>query len=290
MKSYMASTLTIAEALKQSVALQEVSDSARIDVEVFLAAVLQKDRSYLYTWPEKTLTDAQQIQFMDNLARRTRGEPVAYILGEKEFWSLTLAVDPSTLIPRPDTEILVETALTLFAHDDVSDCRRVIDLGTGTGAIALALASEKPQWQLIAADNNPQACRLAESNRKAHGYEHVSVVCSDWLSAIDEPNIDMIVTNPPYIDEDDPHLMQGDVRFEPLSALGAHNKGLADIEIIAGQAARVLLPNGYFCIEQGYQQAEQVTAVLQACQYHHCFTVNDMSGHPRITIGQTPCE
>jgi release factor glutamine methyltransferase len=286
----MTSTLTIAGALKQSIQLQQVSDSARLDVEVLLAAVLQKDRSYLYTWPEKPLTDAQQLEFTDGMTRRANGEPIAYILGEKEFWSLSLAVDPSTLIPRPDTEILVETALSFFANDEPAHCRRVIDLGTGTGAIALALASEKPQWQLIAVDNNPQACSLAERNKQAHGYNHVSIVCSDWLASIDETHIDMIVSNPPYIDECDPHLTQGDVRFEPLSALVANNHGMADIEKIVAQAKPVLLPNGYLLIEHGYQQAEQVIAVLQAYQYHSCFTVKDISGHPRITIGQAPCE
>lgn len=286
----MTSLFSIASALKQSVVLDEVSDSARLDVEVLLATVLKKDRSYLYTWPEKLLSECQHAQFVDCLQRRAQGEPIAYITGEKEFWSLSLMVDPSTLIPRPDTEILVETALNIFSSDEPKRQRRVIDLGTGTGAIALALASEKPHWQLVAADNSPNACQLAEKNRQRYGYNHVSIVCSDWLVAIDGAKADMIVSNPPYIDENDPHLSEGDVRFEPHSALIANNNGMADIEVIARQAREKLLPNGYVLIEHGYQQADLVTAVLQSCHYHSCFTVQDMAGHPRITIGQTPCE
>ena len=286
----MAATFTIASALKQSVILDDMSDSARLDVEVLLAHVLEKDRSYLYTWPERSLSECQHLQFSDFLRRRTQGEPIAYIIGEKEFWSLSLLVNPSTLIPRPDTEILVETALNLFIHDEPKQHRRVIDLGTGTGAIALALASEKPHWQLVAADNSPHACELAEKNRQRYGYNHVSIVCSDWLAAIDGAKADMIVSNPPYIDKDDPHLCEGDVRFEPHSALIANHKGMADIEKIVSQAQEKLFPNGYLLIEHGYQQAEWVTTVLQAHNYHTCFTVRDMAGHPRITIGQTPCE
>jgi release factor glutamine methyltransferase len=286
----MTTTFSIAEALKQYILLDFVSDSARLDLEVLLAAVLQKDRSYLYTWPEKCLSTAQNQQFVDYLQRRINGEPIAYIIGEKEFWSLSLSVNSSTLIPRPETELLVETALSLFGQDPESFCRSVIDLGTGTGAIALALASEKPQWNILAVDSNAQACELAEKNRQKHQCDNITVQCSDWFSAIDERSVDIIVSNPPYIDETDPHLTEGDVRFEPRSALTAGNNGLADIDIIAAQSRPYLLPNGWLLIEHGYQQAPAVLAILQQYHYQQCRTMHDMAGHPRITLGQAPNE
>lgn len=284
--TFMTSPLSIAQAMKQYILLDIVSDSARLDVEVLLAAVLQKDRTYLYTWPEKALTIAENNHFLDGLQRRIKGEPIAHIIGEKEFWSLSLCVDNSTLIPRPDTELLVETALALFAEDALDSPRKLIDLGTGTGAIALALAVEKPHWYITALDNSPKACALAEKNRQKHECQNVSILCSDWLAAVSTEQVDMIVTNPPYIDEKDPHLTQGDVRFEPRSALTASNNGLADIEIIVSQATQQLLPNGYLLIEHGYQQAAAVMAVLEKNNFQHCQTLVDMAGHPRVTLGQ----
>ncbi len=279
-------TFSITEALKQFILLDLVSDSARVDIEVLLAWVLEKDRTYLYTWPEKRLSSEQNTRFIDALARRINGEPVAHITGEREFWSLPLYVDNSTLIPRPDTEIVVETALSLFEQDDPTQPRQLIDLGTGTGAIALALASEKPHWQITALDKNPKACALAEKNRQRHGLTQVTIVVSDWLSAVSGTRVDMIVTNPPYIDENDPHLSQGDVRFEPASALTAPKQGLADIEIIADQARGQLLAHGWLLIEHGYQQAPQVQGILQALGYKQVRTVDDLAGHPRVTLGQ----
>jgi release factor glutamine methyltransferase len=280
------SPLSVTENIRQYVLLESVSDSARLDTEILLACALDKNRTYLYTWPEKLLTKEQQEFFDQLIQRRLTGEPIAYIVGEKEFWSLDLWVNESTLIPRPDTEVVVETALSLFAEDTSAVKRKIIDLGTGTGAIAFALASEKPHWDIIAADNNVAACELANRNKQRHQLHNVTVLCSDWLAAIDLCDVDMIVSNPPYIQENDPHLSQGDVRFEPRSALTARNNGLADIETIVQQARQVLRPSGWLLIEHGYQQSEAVIEILQDHEYALCHTVNDMAGQPRMTMGQ----
>jgi release factor glutamine methyltransferase len=277
---------SIADNVRQSSLLDAVSDSARLDTEILLAYVLDKNRTYLYTWPEKSLIKEQQDIFDQLMQRRLTGEPIAYIVGEKEFWSLALWVNKSTLIPRPDTEVVVETALSLFAEDTSAVKRKVIDLGTGTGAIALALASEKPHWDIVAADNSLAACELANRNKQRHQLDNVTVLCSDWLAAVDLCNVDMIVSNPPYIEESDPHLSQGDVRFEPHGALTAKNNGLADIEIIAQQARQVLRSSGWLLIEHGYQQSEAVTEIMQDNEYTLCRTVNDMAGQPRMTMGR----
>jgi release factor glutamine methyltransferase len=295
MSNTVDSLFSIAENIQQHSLLDAVSDSARLDTEILLAKTLDKNRTYLYTWPEKLLSAEQQQNFNQRMQRRITGEPIAYIVGEKEFWSLALWVNESTLIPRPDTEMVVETALSLFVDDPPKTIRQVVDLGTGTGAIALALASEKPDWDIIAADNSVAACDLARKNKQRHQLHNVTVLCSDWLAAIacremdcremDCCEVDMIVSNPPYIEENDPHLLQGDVRFEPRSALTAKNNGLADIDIIAQQARQVLRASGWLLIEHGYQQSAAVIQILHHYQYALCHTVNDMAGQPRVTWG-----
>lgn len=280
------SEITIKEALSYSQQLTAVSDSARIDAEVLLSAVLKKDRAYCYTWPEKYLSVEEEAAFKQKIARRLQGEPIAYIVGEKEFWSLTLAVNDSTLIPRPDTELLVERVLAHYADDLPSQQRTMIDLGTGTGALALSLASEKPHWNIIAIDNNPEACALADANRRAHALDNVRVLCSDWLQNLEPQQVDCIVSNPPYIDKNDRHLQQGDVRFEPHSALVAENKGLADIETLSRQAIDYLLPEGWLLVEHGYQQATEVANILRGNGLSNCASYSDLAGQPRVTVGQ----
>ncbi|RYZ79237.1 MAG: peptide chain release factor N(5)-glutamine methyltransferase, partial [Moraxellaceae bacterium] len=213
-------SLTIANCLKQFSQLSHVSDSPRLDIEIFLTYILKKDRTYLFTWPEKELSEEQTNQFNDFFARRLTGEPVAHIIGQREFWSLPLLVNNSTLIPRPDTELLVEAALGLFSEDKEGESRRLLDLGTGTGAVVLALAHEKKSWQCVAIDKTPAAVDLAEKNRALLNLDNVDIHQSDWFGALaDQAPFDIIVSNPPYIDPNDEHLAQGDVRFEPLSAL-----------------------------------------------------------------------
>lgn len=261
------------------------SDSARLDLEVLLAHLLGRSRTWLYTWPEYELSENEQRQFDDLLNRRAAGEPVAHLTGEREFWSLSLQVDASTLIPRPDTELLVETALALCPATP----QRVLDLGTGTGAIALALASERPAWQLLAAEKSPRALALAERNRSNLGLDNVRVVESDWFAQIPPQTFDLIVSNPPYIDAADPHLGKGDVRFEPRSALVAGREGLADIEVIAAAAIDYLAPGGWLIVEHGWQQAPAVRVIFEDAGLVSIESRRDYGDRERLTLGRRQC-
>jgi len=276
---------TITECLHRANQLIE-SDSPRLDIEVLLAHVLEKGRTWLYTWPEKELSAHQQSQFDLLFNRRLNGEPVAHLTGEKEFWSLPLQVNASTLIPRPETELLVETALSL----SLPESARALDLGTGTGAIALALASEKPEWTIVAVDKSPEAVALATKNVADLSVDNVAVFESDWFDSLGDQagcqRFDLIVSNPPYIDPEDKHLQQGDVRFEPNSALVSANQGYADIEKIIASAQQHLLPSGWLLIEHGFQQASKVRQLMLDKGFLAVKTVKDLSGHERITISQ----
>ena len=284
----MTESLTIASCLRQAAQLVGVSDSPRLDVEILLAHVIEKNRTYLFTWPEKTLTVEQARTFADCFARRQHGEPVAHIIGQREFWSLPLAVDNTTLIPRPDTELLVETVLDLYAADAPRQGRRLLDLGTGTGAIVLALASEKPHWACFGVDKSAAAVTLAERNRAALQLANVRIQQSDWFAAIEPIGFDVIVSNPPYIDPADPHLQQGDVRFEPHSALVAANSGMADIEWIAQQAGDFLLPEGWLLVEHGYNQGAAVRDCFAGRGFYAIRTLPDLGGNERVTLGRKP--
>ncbi len=274
---------TIKELLRSAQATID-SDSPRLDAEVLLAHVLQKDRTYLFTWPEKTLTAEQAGQYQTLLQQRQLGLPVAHLIGQREFWGLPLAVDNSTLIPRPDTETLVEVALQLPLPDNT----RALDLGTGTGAIALALASEKPAWGLLGVDRSPEAVALAQHNAVALGLGNVTLRQSDWFSAVTERELDLIVSNPPYIDEADPHLAEGDVRFEPQTALVAANSGLADLELIVSRAPDFLRSGGWLLLEHGYQQGAAVRGLLQARGFGQVATRCDLGEQERVSLGCWP--
>lgn len=272
--------MRIEQALQQAERLADVSDSARLDLELLLCDVLQQPRSYLFTWPERELTPAQQIQFEQAVARRAQGEPVAHITGRRAFWTLELEVSPDTLIPRPDTETLVEQVLLLLADGDYS----VADLGTGTGAIALALASERPRWRVTGCDRIEDAVALARRNAQRLGIGNADFVLGSWFEPLQGP-YDLIVSNPPYIDPDDEHLGQGDVRFEPLSALTADEQGMADIRQIATQARDFLKPGGWLLFEHGYDQGERARHLLHTLGYTQIGTVQDLGGRDRITCG-----
>jgi release factor glutamine methyltransferase len=256
------------------------SDSAKLDCKILLAFVLDKDTSYLLTWPEKKLTESQFQAFMVLFDRRLKGEPIAYIIQEREFWSLPFYVSPATLIPRPDTELLVEHVLARH-HQSELTC---LDLGTGTGAIALALASEQPSWNVDAIDFSNEAIELAQKNAQRLQLAQVKIYQSDWFSAIEQDKkFNIIVSNPPYIDENDQHLSEGDVRFEPLSALVASDNGYSDIKQIAKSALKYLEHKGALYFEHGFEQAIGVRNILKQLGYRNIETLQDYSGNDRVT-------
>ncbi|MDC0611099.1 peptide chain release factor N(5)-glutamine methyltransferase [Vibrio sp.] len=276
---------TLSDALKLATDMLSVSgsDSPSVDATVLLCHVLGKSRTYLLTWPEKELelTHYEQLKLL--LERRIKGEPVAYITGEREFWSLNLSVSPYTLIPRPDTERLVEVALDKYKAGSGA----ILDLGTGTGAIALALASELPSSSVFGIDLREEAATLARQNSAKLGIENTIFWHGSWFTPVPSGmKFALIVSNPPYIDENDPHLKEGDVRFEPSSALVASENGLADIRTISSQAVHFLQEGGWLMFEHGYQQAESVREILQALGYHDVITEQDYSGNDRVTIGR----
>lgn len=278
--------ITITQCLQLAHELESVSDSARLDIELILCHILQKNRTYLFTWPDKTLSPEQEEKFLQFFKRRKAGEPIAHIIGQREFWSLPLAVNNSTLIPRPDTELLVETVLDLYVQDAPQQARRILDLGTGTGAIVLAIASEKPHWSLLGVDFSADAVALAEYNRAALGFNHVAIAQSNWFENVGAQPFDVIVSNPPYIDPQDPHLAQGDVRFEPRSALVAENNGLADIELIIQQGWDCLIPQGWLLLEHGYDQAQSVRELFCRRGFVQVESRRDLGGNERITLGK----
>ena len=257
-------------------------DSPARDAEILLCHCLGKTRSWLYAWPESVLTADQLASFEALLSRRRDGEPVAYLTGRREFWSLDLKVDNSTLIPRPETETLVEWALSLSLPADA----RVLDLGTGTGAIALALASERPGWRLSGLDISAEAVALATANARENGLERVSFTASNWFAAVSGQQFHLLVSNPPYIEANDPHLRQGDVRFEPATALVSGEDGLADIRQLIASAPGYLVDGGWLLLEHGYDQGAAVGALLQGRGFSEVASQSDLAGHSRITGGQ----
>jgi release factor glutamine methyltransferase len=273
-------TPTIAETLKQATARLAVHESARLDAEVLLLHVLNKPRSHLHAWPEQVLPGAACARFEALVTRRAAGEPVAHLIGQREFWSLTLEVTTDTLIPRPETETLVEQVLTLLPEDQPL---RVADLGTGSGAIALALAHERRRWQLYALDRSPACISVARRNAERLGVRGVRFLIGDWSKAFGDAALDAIVANPPYVGADDPHLQRGDVRFEPLTALVAGADGLSDIRQLTEDAARVLSPGGHLCLEHAPAQTKGVHKILFQNNFISISTACDLAGRERVT-------
>lgn len=269
----------LAEAIQQ---LQSHSDSAQADAEILLTHCLQKSRTYLYTWPEKTVDSVTEATFRQLLAERLRGVPIAYLTGQREFWTLNLKVTPDTLIPRPETELLVETALSLLPTHPAN----ILDLGTGTGAIALSLASERPDISITACDFSTAALSVATENAHNHQIQNVHFTHSDWFATLPQQRFDMIVSNPPYIEANDPHLIQGDVRFEPITALTAGHDGLDDIRHIVQTAPHWLVNCGWLLLEHGYNQGTAVKALLQTIGFQQVRCLPDLAGNDRVTLGQ----
>ncbi|GAB3291070.1 peptide chain release factor N(5)-glutamine methyltransferase [Pseudidiomarina andamanensis] len=274
--------MTLAEALRWATQQLTNSESAKLDAEVLLAHIVERDRTYLFTWSDRLLEPSEQERFAALIQQRQQGIPIAHLVGQREFWSLPLAVNDSTLIPRPDTEVLVEHALSLPLPVESA----VLDLGTGTGAIALALKSSRPKWRVMAVDKMAEAVALAKQNAATLNLA-VDVKQSDWFAAIEaQQKFDLIVSNPPYIDANDPHLELGDVRFEPKSALVAANQGLSDIETIITKATGYLKPRGWLLIEHGWTQGAAVRELMQSAQFNAVTSIRDYANLERVTVGQ----
>jgi len=276
--------MLIREILQQATKqLEPVSQSARLDAEILLAFALQKDRGYLYAYPEEPVSESVQHQFTLSIKKRCQQVPIAYITGQQEFWSLHFAVSPAVLIPRPETEHLVEYALT---HLPAEKKCRVADLGTGSGAIAIALAHERPHWEIVATEVSPSALALAKQNAAQHHINSITFVHSNgqWVDALPPFYFDAIISNPPYIAKDDPHCSAD--QHEPTSALFAEHNGLADIEAIIKHAKKACLPSAFVAIEHGFMQAPCVQQLFKQYEFQKINTIPDLAGHARFTVGR----
>lgn len=279
--------MTITEALAAAKAALTLAANteAKLEALLLLQHVLQVNRAWLITHENDTLSPDTQAKFEALLTRRLQGEPMAYILGEREFYGLVLQVTPATLIPRPDTETLVEAALDKIPQNmDV----QVLDLGTGSGSIALAIAKNRPQHQVVAVDASPAALEVAKHNADRLNISNVQFVLSDWFSALEDQRFEIIVSNPPYIEADDPHLTQGDLRFEPPDALASGKDGLSDIRMIINQCLTHLKPQGWLMLEHGYNQGTAVADLMSAAGLVDVATIEDLGGNARVTIGKNP--
>lgn len=275
----------IDEALRTAAQTLQHSESPVVDAKVLLAYVLDKPASYLFTWPEKTLTASQYDAFFALVDKRSAGTPIAYLTGTRDFWTLVLKTSQHTLIPRPDTEVLVEQVLSCIHSSDFERPLTLCDLGTGTGAIALALASELPDAAVTGVDFVPQAVTLAQENAKLNNLTKVTFKQSSWFEALSSERFHVIVSNPPYIEADSPFLTQGDVRFEPATALTSGQDGLTDIRHIVRNAPDYLYDNGLLAFEHGFNQGEAVAALMTARGFTEVKTIKDYAQLDRVTLG-----
>ena len=282
------------------------SDEAALEAQLLLQHVLKVNRAWLIAHEHDELTYAQCANFEVLIQRRIQGEPIAYILGEREFFGINLKVTPDTLIPRPDTETLVEAALTkippkpcrseLFSESFSSadsdlrqnDKSKILDLGTGTGAIALAIAKNCPHVQVTAVDFSESALTIAQQNAKNLNIQNVFFLQSDWFRALEHQQFDVIVSNPPYIEKNDAHLSQGDLRFEPISALASGIDGLDDIRQIVNHCLIYLKPQGWLMLEHGYNQSEKIQDLMAAEGLVDIVTIKDLGGNDRVTMAKNP--
>lgn len=273
--------MNIAQALEYGRSVLVNTESPEVDSDVLLCHVLACQTTYLHTWSDRLLSTEQQDQFERYVQQRFTGMPVAHITGKRGFWSLDLKVTEATLIPRADTELLVELALKKLTPDMV-----VADLGTGSGAIALALAVEQPSIKIVACDYSWPALLVAKQNALDNKLSNISFIQTSWLTASKAAAFDMIISNPPYIIEDDPHLIEGDVRFEPITALASGKDGLTDIRIIIRQACSSLKKGGWLLVEHGHHQAKQVSELFSDAGFNHISSHQDYGDNDRVVMGQ----
>ena len=275
--------MQIVTALKQGKQQLVSSDSARLDAELLLCATLKCDRTKLYTHPEQEISIEELNDFNKLITQRAAGHPIAYLTENKEFWSLSFTVSRDTLIPRPDTEILVESALPLIPDQTASN---ILELGTGSGAIAIAIASERDRANITATDICQKALNIAKENAASNKIENIKFIKADWFDIADIKTYDLIISNPPYICKDDPHLCQGDVQFEPITALAAGEDGLDDIRHIIQHGHQYLNSQAWLLLEHGYNQADQVRQLFNDNGYAISTTIEDYNGIERVSMGQ----
>lgn len=271
--------------VREALASASARLGGRVEAEALLLHVLRQPRSWLFAHGGDALGLDVQMAFDALVARRAQGEPVAYITGRRGFWTLELEVTPATLIPRPETELLVELALERLPRDAAS---RVADLGSGSGAIALSIASERPQALVVATDASAEALAVARRNAQRLGIANVRFAQGDWLAPLAGERFALIVSNPPYIEAADPHLAQGDLRFEPASALASGVDGLDDIRLIVAGARAHLESGGWLLFEHGWNQGEASRALLGAAGYTQVFTAQDLEARDRVSGGWLP--
>ena len=276
--------MNIAQLLDLATAELGTGSAARREAEILLGHALQANRAFLYANPGAEVTSEHQARLQNLVQSRGQGTPIAYLTGKRSFWSLELNVTPSVLIPRPETELLVEQALERIP---AGSCLRVVDLGTGSGAIALALAQERPECEVHATDCSAGALLVAQENARANDLEAVQFHLGSWTEAL-TGQFDLVVSNPPYIPENDPHLQQGDCRFEPRMALASGADGLAAIRHIAREAYTFLAKGGYLLLEHGHDQGEAVRQILGSSGYSEIKTYRDLAGIERVGAGRKP--
>jgi release factor glutamine methyltransferase len=274
----------VSELLKHSDQLQSTSDSPQLDCELLLCYVLDVDRTWLRTWPEKEVSKSLEAKFCALLEQRVQGQPIAYLVGSRGFWSMDLQVSEDTLIPRPETELLVELALGLKLPQNSHG----LDLGTGTGAVVLALATERADMNFTAVDSQMGAVSLANKNCQNLGLANVAIFQSDWFNSVQltDNYFDLIVSNPPYISANDPHLQQGDVRYEPNTALVSGVDGLDDLKKIIARSPCYLKPDGWLLLEHGFDQGPAIVRLMNNAGFQKVVTHKDYNQVDRVTLGQ----
>lgn len=274
----------VSELLKHSDQLQSTSDSPQLDCELLLCYLLDVDRTWLRTWPEKEVSKSLEAKFCALLEKRVQGQPIAYLVGSRGFWSMDLQVSTDTLIPRPETELLVELALGLKLPKNSYG----LDLGTGTGAVVLALATERPDMNFTAVDSQVGAVSLANKNCQNLGLSNVAIFQSDWFDSVQliDNQFDLIISNPPYISANDPHLQQGDVRYEPNTALVSGIDGLDDLQKIIAKSPAYLKSDGWLLLEHGFDQGAAVVRLMSRAGFKKVVTHKDYNQIDRVTLGQ----